>query len=203
MDEKIHEINMAKRGIVHDEPILVGFTVLNNGKQRMLEFRYDFLGRIMRPRSFRAKEMDTDSFYMALTENDLYDCFIEAAKTQMQESAKQFHEQEDCYLPNAQLNFLTRSCCREHAGMDKRTPGLFKIEWKGTKLVCLNSRTYCALTEKKKKLEMVPKGSNKNLESPLESLNLFCSTRCPTKDPNKGFRYYRGNIFTYKQKNVY
>ena len=106
VDEKIHEINMAKRRIVHDEPILVGFTVLNNGKQRMLEFRYDFLGRIMRPRSFRAKEMDTDSFYMALTENDLYDCFIEAAKTQMQENAKQFHEQEDCYLPNAQLNFF-------------------------------------------------------------------------------------------------
>ena len=61
VDEKIYEINMAKRKIVHDEPILVGFTVLNNGKQRMLEFRYDFLGRIMRPRSFRAIEMDTST----------------------------------------------------------------------------------------------------------------------------------------------
>ena len=49
---------------------------------------YDFLGRIMRPRSFRAIEMDTDSFYMALTENDLYECFNEVAKSQMQENAK-------------------------------------------------------------------------------------------------------------------
>ena len=36
VDEKINKINMAKRKIVHDEPILVGFTVLKNGKQRML-----------------------------------------------------------------------------------------------------------------------------------------------------------------------
>ena len=139
VDEKIYEINMAKRKIVHDEPILVGFTVLNNGKQRMLEFRYDFLGRIMRPRSFRVIEMDTDSFYMALTENDLYECFNEVAKSQMQENAKHYHEQEDCYLPNPQLNFLTRSCCKEHGAMDKRTPGLFKIDWKGTEMICLNS----------------------------------------------------------------
>ena len=32
VDEKIYEIKMAKK-TVHDEPILVGFTVLNNGKQ--------------------------------------------------------------------------------------------------------------------------------------------------------------------------
>ena len=34
VDEKIYKINMAKRTIMHDEPILVGFTVLNNGKQK-------------------------------------------------------------------------------------------------------------------------------------------------------------------------
>ena len=90
VDEKIDKINMAKRKIVQDEPILVGFTVLNNGKQRMLEFRYDFLCRIMRPRSFRVIEMDTDSFYLALTENDLQECFTEAAKTQMQEKKSIF-----------------------------------------------------------------------------------------------------------------
>ena len=154
---------MAKREIVHDEPILVGFTVLNNEKRRMLQFRYDFLGRIMWPRSFRAIEMGTDSFYMALTENDLYDCFAEAAKTQMQENAKHYHEQEDCYLPNAQLNFLTRSCCREHAAIEKRTPGHFKIEWKGTEMVCLNSKTYCAINENNKKMKMARKSSKKKI----------------------------------------
>ena len=151
VDEKKNEINIAKRKIVHDEPILVRFTVINNGKQRMLEFRYDFLGRIKRPRSFRAIEMAADSFYMALTENDLYDCFTEVTKTQMQENLKHYHEQEVCYLPNAQLNFLTRSCCKEHAAIDERTPGLFKIEWKGTEMICLNSKIYCAFNGNNKK----------------------------------------------------
>ena len=117
----------------------------------MLEFRYVFLGQIMRPRPFRAIEMDTDSFYMALTENDLHECFTEAAKTQMQEKAKHFHEQDDCCLPNAQLNFLTRSCCKEHAAIDKRTPGFFKTEWKGTEVISLNSKPYCAFNENNKK----------------------------------------------------
>ena len=202
VDEKIYEINMAKRKIVHDEPILVGFTVLNNGKQRMLEFRYDFLGRIMRPRSFRAIEMDTDSFYMALTENDLYECFNEVAKSQMQENAKLYHEQENCYLPNAQLNFLTRSCCKEHGAMDKRTPGLFKIEWKGTEMICLNSKTYCAFDENNRKMKMALKGSNKNLVSPLERFKSVLFNKVPYEGTNKGFRYYRGNVFTYKQNKM-
>ena len=38
VDEKIYEINMAKRKIVHDEPILVGFTVLSNGNKECWSF---------------------------------------------------------------------------------------------------------------------------------------------------------------------
>ena len=39
VDEKTNETNIAKRKIVHDDSILVDFTVLNNRKQRMFEFR--------------------------------------------------------------------------------------------------------------------------------------------------------------------
>ena len=202
MDEKIYEITMAKRKIVHDEPLSVGFAVLNNGKQRMLEFRYNFLGRIMRPRSFCAIEMDTDSFYMSLTENDLFDCFTEAAQTQMQENEKQYHEQEDCYLPNAQLNFLTRSCCKEHGAMDERTPRLFKIEWKGTEMICLNSKIYCAFNGNNKKMKMALKGSNKSLELPLERFKSVLFNKVPCEGSNRGFRYYRGKMFTYKQNKM-
>ena len=86
----------------------------------------------------------------------------------MLENAKHYHEQEDCYTPNAQMNFLTRSCFKEHGAMDKRTPGLSKIERKGTEMTCLNSKTHCAFTENNKKMKMALEGSNKNLESPLE-----------------------------------
>ena len=199
VDDKVYEINMAKRKIVHDEPILVGFTVLNNGKQRMLEFRYDFLGRVMRPRSFRAIEMDTDSLYMALTEDSLYECFTDIAKAEMKENDKCYHEQQDCYQPNADLNFLTRSCCKKHIALDKRTPGLFKIEWNGTEMICLNSKTYCAFNAENKKMKMALKGSNRNLHSPLERFKSVLFNKTPYEGTNKGFRYYKGKMFTYKQ----
>ena len=70
---------------MHDEAILVGFVVLNNAKQRKLEFRYNFLGRIMRPKTFRATEMDTDALFMTLRENSLYECLNDMAKTDMKE----------------------------------------------------------------------------------------------------------------------
>ena len=119
----------------------------------MLEFRYDFriFVRILRPRSFRAIEMDTDSFYMALTETDLPESFTEVAKTQMQENAKHFQEQDDCYLPNAQLNFLSRSCSREHAAIDRKTSGLFKIEWKGNGNDMAQQQNLLALKKTSKK----------------------------------------------------
>ena len=36
--------------------------------------------------------------------------------------------------------------------MDKRTPGIFKIEWKGTEMICLNSKTYLFFFQFRRKL---------------------------------------------------
>ena len=54
--------------------------VLKNAKQRMWEFKYDFLGSVTRSPSFRAFEMDTDSLYMAITGKTLEECFTEEAR---------------------------------------------------------------------------------------------------------------------------
>ena len=139
---------------------------------------------------------------MALIENDLHECFTEAAKTQIQENAKHFHEQGDCYVPNAQLNILTQSCCKEDAAIDKRTPGLCKIEWKGTEIICLNSKPIGHFTKTKKKMKLALKGSNKNLESPLERFKSVLFNKAPYEGSNKRFRYYRVIMFTYKQNNM-
>ena len=63
----------------------------------MLEFCEEFMGRIMRRKTFRAKEMDTDS----LTENSLYEYFIDNAKAQVKEIFKCYRTPKDCYQPNA------------------------------------------------------------------------------------------------------
>ena len=74
MMKKIYEIHRAKKKIVHSEPIFLGFVVLNDAKERKLEFCLKNYATKDCPRQ-RDGEMDTDSFYMALTENSLFECF--------------------------------------------------------------------------------------------------------------------------------
>ena len=49
---------------------------------------------------------------------------------------------------------------------------------------------------------MALKGSNKNLESPLERFKSVLLNKVPYEGSNKGFRYYRGKMFTYKQNKM-
>ena len=77
VDDKTYKIHKTKEKIVHNEPILFEFVVLKNAKHRMLEFCYNLLGIIMRPKILRAIEMDTESFCMALTENISRECFTD------------------------------------------------------------------------------------------------------------------------------
>ena len=69
-------------------------------------------------------------------------------------------------------------------------------------MICVNSNTYCAINENNKKMEIALKGSNKNLESPLERFEFVLFNKVLYEGSNKGFRYYRGNMFTYKQNKI-
>jgi hypothetical protein len=57
--------------------------------------------------------MDTDSMYMGLA----FGSFDESIKPEMRE---QFEAEKHLWFPRA-----------EHLKFDRRTPGLFKIEWEG------------------------------------------------------------------------
>ena len=47
------------------------------------------------------------------------------------------HVEADDYV-----HWFPRTCCSEHARFDKRTVGLFKLEWQGDCLISLCSKTY-------------------------------------------------------------
>ena len=199
IDGNLFEMKMFKKKIVHNEPITVGFAVLNNAKQRMLEFRYDFLGVIMRPSTFRLIEMDTDSLYLALNETDLEECFHTDSK-----SAYNQWKQDSCalgfgYEPDNTHGFLTRTCCDEHIKYDSRTPGLFKVEWNGTEMVCLNSKTYCTVNQHNGTVKFAMKGTNKTLDSPLSKYLSVLRSKQPYEGVNRGFRVDDGCMKTYEQ----
>ena len=77
VNDQLYEVELAKAEIEHREPIIVGFFILQYAKLRMLELYYNYFERFCDVNKFEELEMDTDSFYLALSEKELYDCIRE------------------------------------------------------------------------------------------------------------------------------
>ena len=74
INDQLYEVEFAKTEIEHREPIIVGFSILQYAKLRMLELYYNFYEKFCDVNKFEDLEMDTDSLYLALSEKGLYDC---------------------------------------------------------------------------------------------------------------------------------
>ena len=71
INEGAFEVRQRKRQVTITRPYQCGIAVYQLAKLRMLEFYYDFLDKFCDRRDFELIQMDTDSFYMALSANDL------------------------------------------------------------------------------------------------------------------------------------
>ena len=81
---------------------------------------------------------------------------------------------------------------------NKRTPGLFKVEWEGKGFVGLCSKTYYCFGDKDK---FSTKGLNKrNNEIDKEVFLNVLKSRKNGVGTNRGFRTVHGSIFTYVQE---
>ena len=67
------EVSQRKRRVTITRPYQCGIAVYQLAKLRMLEFYYDFLNKFCDRRDFELIQMDTDSFYMALSAEDFDD----------------------------------------------------------------------------------------------------------------------------------
>ena len=137
----LYEVELAKAEIEHKEPIIVGFSILQYAKLRMLEIYYNFFTRFCDVSKFEELEMDTDSLYLALAEKEMEeDCIGPEMKTEWQ--TLQSNDCVDNFTADAVANSFPRACCVKHKQHDKRKPGLFKEEFRCTEILCLCSKTY-------------------------------------------------------------
>ena len=67
INEGVFEVRQRKRKVTITRPYQCGIAVYQLAKLRMLEFYYDFLDKFCDRRDFELIQMDTDSFYMALS----------------------------------------------------------------------------------------------------------------------------------------
>ena len=176
------EVRQRKRQVTITRPYQCGIAVYQLAKLRMLEFYYDFLDKFCDRRDFELIQMDTDSFYMALSTND----FDDIIKPEMKELYK---EEKKNWLVTDEYS--------------KRVPGLFKAEFHGKRMIALTSKCYFADSGKD---EGVKKFSCKGVSRRQNKMNweryrkaLFGSH---DKARNIGFRKRDNHIVTYEQSKL-
>ena len=178
----VFEVRQRKRQVTITRPYQCGIAVYQLAKLRMLEFYYDFLDKFCGRRDFELIQMDTDSFYMALSAED----FDDIIKPEMKELYK---EEKKNWLVTDEYS--------------KRVPGLFKPEFKGKRMIALTSKCYYADSGRD---EGVKKFSCKGVSRRHNEMNweryrkaLFGSL---DKARNIGFRKRDNHIVTYEQSKL-
>ncbi|KAJ8040703.1 hypothetical protein HOLleu_15076 [Holothuria leucospilota] len=183
MSNGCYEVESAKPSIAMDLPIQIGFFVYQYAKLRMLEFYYDFLDKFFDRQYWEYVEMDTDSAYIAIA-GDRLDDFVKPELRQVYEREKR--------------HWFPRTDTEEHKRYDKRTPGLFKVQWEGDGIVALNSKMYYCFGGSKDKFSC--KGINKTRNEVGKDMYLgVLNTKNPVTGENKGFRVKDNQVFTYSQ----
>ena len=126
----------AKEKLEFNLPIQIGFFILQYAKLRMLQFYYDCLDVYVDRADFQYCEMDTDSAYMALSGPDL----ASVVKPHMCDAYQQTLTGR-C-RDRVDPEWFPYMCCSKHVKYNKRTPGLFKVEYEGDAMIGLCSKTY-------------------------------------------------------------
>ena len=179
----MYEVDLHKRVIDLDLPLQIGFFVYQYAKLRMLQFYYDFMVKFVHPEDFEYCEMDTDSAYLAISGDSLDDVI----KPDMRAT---FELEKHLRFPRTDT---------EHKQYDKRTPGLFKLEWEGDGIVALNSKCYYCFGSEKEKVSC--KGVN-NRSKQLTKDNYLKVLRSGSsvQAQNMGFRLWGNQMQTYIQE---
>ena len=182
INEGVFEVRQRKKQVTITRPYQCGIAVYQLAKLRMLEFYYDFLDKFCDRRDFELIQMDTDSFYMALSAED----FDDIIKPEMKELYK---EEKKNWLVTDEYS--------------KRVPGLFKAEFQGKRMIALTSKCYFADSGGD---EGVKKFSCKGVSRRQNKMNweryknaLFGSL---DKARNIGFRKRDNHIVTYEQSKL-
>ena len=141
--------------------------------------------------------MDTDSLYLALSEENLEDIILPEKRNEWE--AINSPDCTDSSTANATSNFFPRTCCSAHKKHDKREPGLFKEEFRCSETLCLCSKTYCCYDRKSNKYKFSSKGLNKRTledcgDGPLSKYRRMLEEAVNVISTNRGFRTMKHGV---------
>ena len=147
----------------------------------MLSLYYDVIDKYISRDDFNIVEMDTDSLYMAISA----DTIEEVVKPDL---LSEWVASKHKWFP--------RTDTEENIQFDKRTPGLFKVEWSGDAFIGLNSKSYyCHNHNGKDKYSS--NGISRTIPLSMEDyLNVLDKKSIPSQT-NKGFIFRDNKMLSY------
>ena len=170
----------------------------------MLELYYNFFKKFCDTDKYEELEMDTDSIYLALSEEKLGDVILPEKRAEWDQLRST--DCTDNFTANATEFFFPRTCCNVHKKHDQRKPGLFKEEFRCAEMLCLCSKTYCCYDKHTSKYKFSSKGVNKRTmeecgdSGPMSKYRTVLEESVNVTSTNRGFRTIQHSVATYEQK---
>ena len=205
--EDTYEVALNKSVVRYNLPLHIGSFVYQYAKLRMLQFYYDFIDRYVDRSLFQYCEMDTDSAYIALAGESIDDLVRPELREHFFQHRSEWLPAECCiehkgdYVETRLAGrtwTATEPCCLARKAFDKRTPGLFKVEWCGDGFIGLCSKTYYCFGATNK---CTTKGLNKRQNNIDKDAFLDVLTnRRSGSGVNRGFRVHNSTVMTYVQE---
>ena len=205
--EDTYEVALNKSVVRYNLPLHIGSFVYQYAKLRMLQFYYDFIDRYVDRSLFQYCEMDTDSAYIALAGESIDDLVRPELREHFFQHRSEWLPAECCdehkgdYVETRLAGrtwTATESCCLARKAFDKRTPGLFKVEWCGDGFIGLCSKTYYCFGSTNKS---TTKGLNKRQNDiDKDAFLAVLTNRRSGSGVNRGFRVHNSSMMTYVQE---
>ena len=159
----MENIVKTKKKVIIDTPIQVSSAVYSYAKLSLINF-WEFINKYLINDCYQLMETDTDSLYIAFARETMEECVKPELREDFNNEKWKFFASEDETL----INFNGHSITRKQ--YDKRTPGLFKEEFNGVGMVCLNSKVYHIWSDKEVEGEVLTKTSCKGVQKKRNKL---------------------------------
>ena len=106
----IYEVELVKTTVENRKPIILGLFILKYEKLRMLELYYNFFDKFWHVQKIEELEMDTDSLYLALAHENLYECIKPDIRSIWNEMRS--NDGTDFFHANSTSNFFSKNLLR-------------------------------------------------------------------------------------------
>ena len=205
--EDTYEVALNKSVVRYNLPLHIGSFVYQYAKLRMLQFYYDFIDRYVDRSLFQYCEMDTDSAYIVLAGESIDDLVRPELREHFFQHRSEWLPAECCdehkgdYVETRLAGrtwTATESCCLARKAFDKRTPGLFKVEWCGDGFIGLCSKTYYCFGATNKCTTKVLNKRQNNIDK--DAFLDVLTNRRSGSGVNRGFRVHNSTVMTYVQE---